>query len=1323
MSPVRFSSQPAETMKSSTISSHFRHLARRFAISAALASNAIAADIKHGSLIVTAPVSTPNLTFSPDTTAGISLPDGSNRGDYWFDLADTNPHVLLSSVTENGRDSNYATSTAYPSSTIAQRYFISVHQAVLPVPSTSRVEDDINVALAFFPLDEFLGGFASNGNTNGVALTGLDASTGINLGTQLIDHTDGIYTLDLTDPSLDGSSNDGILLVNAAANREKYALSKAHPTNGKFSIYVHDNFVNDFAYEQDQFSFVYIPVDHDSDQITAIGRINSDAQKIVSAGTFTVTNPTTGTWNLTIPNETNTSGTLIISPEGGDTRNLDNILSYQWDAAGHWAIESRDLTGLGLQTPADQPAFSFAFIKTINQIGYVDATATGNNDGRSWTDAYTKLQDALNSPRPLEQILVAEGTYYPDEGGGHSNNDRTATFTLQPALGLEGGYPSGGGPRDIGDHPTILSGDIDQNDTASSGSATNSQHVVTASTGVTSATILSGFTITAGNSDNPAEGGGGLSGFNTSLTIDACAFRGNRASGSGGAVKTLGGAPSYTNCVFIGNFSSATGGAISTGSSSSTISHCSFQGNSSSNSLGGAIYLDDTSTAEFINSIIWNNSAATDSSTPTASFHNERDGAVTFTHCLIENWTAAGLNNPDSLDGITDSDNNGTKNNDPRFVLELDPANAPSTSGNLRLGANSPAVGVGNISQLPASITTDFTGAARITAIGVDLGAYESLDQLGAHITNVRSTEPAGTPDSQSNWVPEFSAPGYVFDITPLTSTGNISFTESPAARTSGTLTFTLSQLSRGIAFFQVIIRDSNNLLSSSQPYQFSISTPGLTWHVDQSASGQQNGATWTDAFTTIEQALFTAFDNDEIWVAEGTYIPAHSNGFTIQKNIELYGGFPPGGSASFFNRNRNPASNNTTLSGDRDQDGDSTWPDPDNSDHVIYLPADVETTIDGFTITRGNADGNSLNRGGGGIRSQQAQPTLQNLIIAQNHAASQGGGLYTTGVDFLNFRDLIFENNTSGQHGGGLFTTSDIINHTNLIFRNNHATSDGGGSYSNFGRSTYTNCLYHGNSAGRDGGGIYNSRDAMSFNNYINCTITNNTATENYGGIQGNNDEDQLINSIVWGNTASNNPDTLATDFFQSITNHIGGSDPQFVSPTTDDYHLIDGSPAINTGTSSQNQESTDLASRPRIQDGQIDLGAYEGAIATFALLHPTLDPQADDNGNGMSNYGDYAAGHHPSATTPAPEIQLTPQFQITYTQRAIAQDVDSRIQKSSTLQPGSWSYLQRGEYTQDSDTVIDGKRIINLTLLFDEDEGVVKRMFYRQVFSVPEP
>jgi len=44
---------------------------------------------------------------------------------------------------------------------------------------------------------------------------------------------------------------------------------------------------------------------------------------------------------------------------------------------------------------------------------YVKWDATGNNNGSSWEDAFTDLQDALAAADSSDQIWVAKGVYYP----------------------------------------------------------------------------------------------------------------------------------------------------------------------------------------------------------------------------------------------------------------------------------------------------------------------------------------------------------------------------------------------------------------------------------------------------------------------------------------------------------------------------------------------------------------------------------------------------------------------------------------------------------------------------------------------------------------------------------------------------------------------------------------------------------------------------------------------------------------------------------------------------------------------------------------------
>lgn len=74
---------------------------------------------------------------------------------------------------------------------------------------------------------------------------------------------------------------------------------------------------------------------------------------------------------------------------------------------------------------------------------YVDHSAEGAETGETWTDAYPSLQDALGEATgndEADDIWVAAGTYYPDDGSGVSADDRSATFRVDDGIHLYGHF-------------------------------------------------------------------------------------------------------------------------------------------------------------------------------------------------------------------------------------------------------------------------------------------------------------------------------------------------------------------------------------------------------------------------------------------------------------------------------------------------------------------------------------------------------------------------------------------------------------------------------------------------------------------------------------------------------------------------------------------------------------------------------------------------------------------------------------------------------------------------------------------------------------------
>ncbi|MFZ4572631.1 MAG: IPT/TIG domain-containing protein, partial [Bacteroidales bacterium] len=102
---------------------------------------------------------------------------------------------------------------------------------------------------------------------------------------------------------------------------------------------------------------------------------------------------------------------------------------------------------------------------------YVNASATGANNGSSWTDAYTSLQTAITSAFSSQQIWVAAGTYKPT-----ATTDRTISFVMKEGVAIYGGFA--GTETLLTDRApsvnvTILSGEI-----GAAGTSDNSYHVV-----------------------------------------------------------------------------------------------------------------------------------------------------------------------------------------------------------------------------------------------------------------------------------------------------------------------------------------------------------------------------------------------------------------------------------------------------------------------------------------------------------------------------------------------------------------------------------------------------------------------------------------------------------------------------------------------------------------------------------------------------------------------------------------------------------------------------------------------------------------------------
>ncbi|MCP4312894.1 MAG: right-handed parallel beta-helix repeat-containing protein [Bacteroidetes bacterium] len=275
------------------------------------------------------------------------------------------------------------------------------------------------------------------------------------------------------------------------------------------------------------------------------------------------------------------------------------------------------------------------------------------NPGVSWPAAKATIQSAIDhlaSAHGSGEIHVAAGTY-------------VENITLVPGIELFGGYPQGGGSRDLTINITTIDG--------------NGNGPVVSIPGGDGIRI-DGFVIQGGNATN----GGGIyiSGDGNSPIIENCTIQNNTATDSGGGIYLSQATPIIMNCGLFNN-TAVTGAGIYAGDNA-TIINCTIV----DNSVGVGAYAETGTQAIITNSIIRDNAGG------------QIDGTLTVTYSNIQ--------------GAEEEDGNFVRN--PRF--------ADAASGNYHLSGDSPCIHAGTNVGAPAG---DVDGEARPFDTRVDVGFDE----------------------------------------------------------------------------------------------------------------------------------------------------------------------------------------------------------------------------------------------------------------------------------------------------------------------------------------------------------------------------------------------------------------------------------------------------------------------------------------------------------------------------------------------------------------------------------------------------------------------
>ncbi|WP_378183369.1 choice-of-anchor Q domain-containing protein [Aquimarina sp. SS2-1] len=388
-------------------------------------------------------------------------------------------------------------------------------------------------------------------------------------------------------------------------------------------------------------------------------------------------------------------------------------------------------------------------------------------------------------------------------------------------------------------------------------------------------------------------------------------------------------------------------------------------------------------------------------------------------------------------------------------------------------------------------------------------------------------------------------------------------------------------------------------------------------------ASGIGDGLSWENAFTELQAAIDFSLKGDEIWVAQGTYIPDTETdrtvSFVMKDGVRIYGGFT--GTETALDQ-RDWIVHQTILSGeigDPNTTADNCYNVIQNTTNNLTLDA----LLDGFIITKGNAGDPEPYERGGGMFNKESSPTIKNCTFIDNEG-QYGAGIYNLGGSSPYIENCSFISNNATRGGGGVYNflnaSPTMINC--LIAGNVAGDQFGGGMYNFQSSPTVINTCITGNVA-IQGGAIYNTN--LSAATFINVTITGNRAEDIAGGMYNVYSEPLMLNSIIWANLDQSETQDIAN---QSIYNDersmteigyslvefinaggtnidgtVGTNTPDFVSslnpmsaPSIEgDFRVTTGAVGIDKGSNALNETTMDLLGNPRVQNSIIDLGAYE--------------------------------------------------------------------------------------------------------------------------------
>ncbi len=897
--------------------------------------------------------------------------------------------------------------------------------------------------------------------------------------------------------------------------------------------------------------------------------------------------------------------------------------------------------------------FLLAVISASSQnVIYVDSSAFGGQDGTSWIDAFTSLQDAFAASMTRDTIKIAEGTYYPDEGGGQTDNDRNARITINDSLVAIGGYSSGGGIYSPNQFPVILSGEIQQdaNNSNNSRGWFNLQDsselklfgVILEETKSTSRPTIEARNCNLElvgcrfhNNDNNYNGvvdvdgghlkmvnclitknkalfGAILNSFNANCRIINCSLDSNSITDYG-VLSSRNSSTVILNTSFKGNHTFSLGVVYAAGTELVRIENCIFNHNtiSSGGSIfginanlevdrclfhgnsareGAGLYLGRNTQCDLTNSIFYNN---TTTNAGTDVFMDRQHDSIRIDHCNFINAQGPISVKSRKYQDWTIHNSIFWGNQDDVYIRVF-----PTMIVNCILSEwfyNDENFECDPMFVDPQNLNFSLQDCSKGINNGIAVSDV-SLDYYGNQRTYDYASD-IGAIERQDSFNNLLSLTVDILDYPGCSNFGSAEVDYEGA----GTIFIQINDLDQELPLDSLsvgtrILSLSNENCTLIDTFEVIHDPLPTAFYVDSSATGLNDGCSWVNAFNHLQDALSYLSPYDTLFIAEGTYYP--DEGTTVMNgdtNASIVLEIPMtiiGGFPSGGGM-RDFNMYQTIIDGNIMQDTFKYH----RTRQLLRVESD-SVHINGLVFKKGFT---TIGNNTAPITLLGSETRLTNCIIT-NNCGIYGGAVYAENVTF--FENCTFSRN-EGLLGGAVFTNFGRSAFESCLFEFNHSVLSGGAVYANKPSLVILeNCIAHNNVSQYYGGAYYIRRGANG--EIINNTIYSNYAIEGGAVYSYFGSRCKIDNSIIWENslpeleTERNIPSNFISVRSAVIQNYLDGSniiskDPQFIDAENFDFRVSKCSPAINTGDSSFVNTDEDFMGNLRLIDGTVDRGAYE--------------------------------------------------------------------------------------------------------------------------------